>query len=116
MSCKILGCLIVLASSIFITGQAFAQNATVSGQVRNGTGANIQGAELRFILNGTLIASTTTDDAGQYNVELSFGTYRVDILPPAGSLLLARSEGAFTVNNPTEQFTAILVEQRPRRI
>ena len=66
---------------------AFADTFTLSGNVSESTGTDIENATIDVIdpSNSTAVASTTTNSEGNYTTIINGGTYNVQVTSPAGS-------------------------------
>ncbi|OGH16947.1 MAG: hypothetical protein A3C30_00955 [Candidatus Levybacteria bacterium RIFCSPHIGHO2_02_FULL_40_18] len=78
----------VLLFGFFITAhanQAFAH--TLSGNVSDSSGTDIVGAVVDVIDTTTNnnVGNDTTDGFGNYSIEVSSGTYDIEVTPPGGS-------------------------------
>src|SRR3972149_6352078 len=95
MNCKfplsrrtVLGPLTVVVCALFLLTATAEAAVTISGTVKDNTGAAVVGALVQVIdpASQQTVASTQTNSNGAYSLSVDPGTYDVRVIPPAGSI------------------------------
>jgi len=112
-----------MVAALLVPGAVFAQSgtATISGVVRDSSGAAIPGATLRVVNEGTSVSTeTVSGDGGVYRVEaLAAGRYRVEAILDGFETAIAQvvlNEGQTSTNdltlNPARFSQSVVVTAR----